>query len=318
MRSKILGASAFISLFLFTGFASAASFTVLSHRGLYQNYSREGLTPETCTAEIILPPTHDYLENTIPSMNKAFELGADMVELDVHSTVDGKIVVFHDWTLECRTNGRGVTQEQTFAYLRGLDIGYNYTADKHLTHPFRCGRGDQACLERHRMPTLAEVVAAFPHKRFVINMKSRASSTLEALVEELRRIEREQKYDLRQLWFYCSDQATNERLGRELPAIYIPKLNMEGVNQCWRQYHSQGSFPAGCRGVDMALPADVMESRGLPAMRRILQDVHAADSRFMAVRVDSAPLLKFVSQLPIDAIWTDEIATIGPLLKKKK
>lgn len=94
--------------------------TIMSHRGVYQTYPRDGLTPETCTAEIIYLLTHDFLENTIPSMAKAFEFNADVIELDIHSTSDGKIVVFHDWTLECRTNGKGVTQEQSFDYLRSL------------------------------------------------------------------------------------------------------------------------------------------------------------------------------------------------------
>lgn len=70
-------------------------------------------------------------------MTKAYELNADTIELDIHSTTDGKIVVFHDWTLECRTNETGVTQEQTFDFLRSLDIGYGYTSDNHATHPFR-------------------------------------------------------------------------------------------------------------------------------------------------------------------------------------
>ena len=86
--------------------------TIMARRGVYQTYPRENLTPETCTAEIIYPPTHDLLENTTPSIAKAFELNADTIEIDIHSTIDGKIVAFHDWTLECRTNGSGVTQEQ--------------------------------------------------------------------------------------------------------------------------------------------------------------------------------------------------------------
>ena len=38
-------------------------------------------------------------------MRAAFDSGADVVELDVHLTPDGKFAVFHDWTLDCRTDG---------------------------------------------------------------------------------------------------------------------------------------------------------------------------------------------------------------------
>jgi hypothetical protein len=38
---------------------------LIAHRGVHQTYSREGLKNDTCTAERILPPTHDFLENTL-------------------------------------------------------------------------------------------------------------------------------------------------------------------------------------------------------------------------------------------------------------
>jgi len=55
------------------------------------------------------------LENTLDSMAAAFELGADVVELDIHPTTDGQFAVFHDWTIDCRTNGKGVTRKQSMA-----------------------------------------------------------------------------------------------------------------------------------------------------------------------------------------------------------
>ena len=138
---------------------------LIAHRGVSQPYDRKGLTPSTCTASRMLPPTHGYLENTVDSMRKAFELGADAVEIDIHPTVDGEFVVFHDWTVDCRTEGHGVTREKTLAYLKSLDIGYGYTADGGATFPFR-GKFKGA------MPTWDEVMKTFPGKRFLVNIKS--------------------------------------------------------------------------------------------------------------------------------------------------
>src|SRR5512145_811863 len=78
--------------------------TLLAHRGLHQTFSAEGLKGDTCTAERIHPPEHGFLENTIGAMRAAFDAGADIVELDVHAMTDGHFAVFHDWTLECRTD----------------------------------------------------------------------------------------------------------------------------------------------------------------------------------------------------------------------
>ncbi|EEM80197.1 Glycerophosphoryl diester phosphodiesterase [Bacillus thuringiensis serovar huazhongensis BGSC 4BD1] len=89
----------------------------------------EGIEGDTCTAERIHEPEHSYLENTIPSMEAAFKAGADLVEFDVQPTKDNNFVIFHDWTLDCRTNGKGVTRDFTTKELQALDIGYGYTAD---------------------------------------------------------------------------------------------------------------------------------------------------------------------------------------------
>jgi glycerophosphoryl diester phosphodiesterase len=73
--------------------------TLLAHRGLAQTYDLTGVTAETCTASRMHPPTHDHLENTIASMSAAFDLGADVVEFDVHPTTDGHFAVFHESSL---------------------------------------------------------------------------------------------------------------------------------------------------------------------------------------------------------------------------
>ena len=138
---------------------------LLAHRGIAQRFDAVGVTNDTCTASRMQPPTHGYLENTIASMLASFEAGADIVELDVHPTTDGHFAVFHDWTLDCRTDGHGVTREQPMSFLKTLDIGYGYTADGGKTYPFR-GRGVGL------MPSLAEVLETFPDRLFLINVKS--------------------------------------------------------------------------------------------------------------------------------------------------
>ncbi len=139
---------------------------LLAHRGLAQQFDPRDLRNDTCTAARMLPPTHGYLENTIDSMRAGFAAGADIVEIDVHPTTDGRFAVFHDWTLDCRTEGHGETRAHSMAELRTLDIGYGYTADGGRTFPFR-GKGVGL------MPALDEVLATFPDRRFVINVKSR-------------------------------------------------------------------------------------------------------------------------------------------------
>lgn len=65
-------------------------------------------------------------ENTMASFKKALELGADVIELDVHLSRDGRLVVIHDPTLERTTNGRGFVRDLTWEELSRLDAGSWY------------------------------------------------------------------------------------------------------------------------------------------------------------------------------------------------
>jgi len=62
-------------------------------------------------------------ENTLRSFRRAFELGADMVELDVHLSKDGEAMVMHSEELEHTTDGHGRIQDKTLAELKTLDAG---------------------------------------------------------------------------------------------------------------------------------------------------------------------------------------------------
>jgi glycerophosphoryl diester phosphodiesterase len=65
-------------------------------------------------------------ENTCASFRLAWELGADMVELDVRLTIDGHPVVLHDPTLDRTTSGTGRVAERTLAEIRALDAGSHF------------------------------------------------------------------------------------------------------------------------------------------------------------------------------------------------
>jgi glycerophosphoryl diester phosphodiesterase len=62
-------------------------------------------------------------ENTMASFKRGLELGADWIELDVHLSRDGALIVIHDETLERTTNGHGLVREHSLAELKRLDAG---------------------------------------------------------------------------------------------------------------------------------------------------------------------------------------------------
>jgi glycerophosphoryl diester phosphodiesterase len=219
---------------------------VIAHRGLGQTFHREGLTGETCTAERIFPPEHDYLENTIAGFAAAFAAGADIVEFDVHPTTDGNFVVFHDWTVDCRTEGSGVTREKSLAELRALDIGYGYTADGGATFPFR-GKGVGL------MPSLGEVLDAFPDRRLLINIKSDDPEEGRALAARMATLPAAQRA---LLMVYGGGRAI-DMFREALPEVTV--LGTDGARRCLLRYGLlgwSGYVPEDCRGTLFMLPAN--------------------------------------------------------------
>lgn len=61
--------------------------------------------------------------NTIPAYELAAEQGADGIELDVHLSKDGHLIIVHDFTVDETTDGEGTVTEMTLPELKALDAG---------------------------------------------------------------------------------------------------------------------------------------------------------------------------------------------------
>jgi glycerophosphoryl diester phosphodiesterase len=117
-------------------------------------------------------------ENTLEAFRLAREQNASYLELDVHLTADGQLVVVHDSSVSRTTGRRGRVENMGLAELRKLDAGFKFTMDHGRTFPYR-GKG-------LRIPTLNEVLEAFPDMGITVEMKPTRSGVAEALAEKLR------------------------------------------------------------------------------------------------------------------------------------
>lgn len=151
-------------------------------------------------------------ENTLPAFEQALtRYRADWLELDVHATRDGVLVVAHDDTVERCTDGAGRIDGLTFAELSQLDFGHRFTADGGLTFPFR-GQGVRA-------PRLEDVLAAFPG--VPLNIELKADAALAPLLELTRR----QPALVDRCCLGSTDDALAARLAEALPAAccFLPE-----------------------------------------------------------------------------------------------
>lgn len=107
-------------------------------------------------------------ENTLPAFLLAHRLGADGIELDVHMTKDGQVVVCHDHTVDRTSNGTGNIIDMTLAELKELDFGY---PDAHG------GR-----FKGTKISTLGEVFEAMKPTGMIVNVELKGSAAQPAAV----------------------------------------------------------------------------------------------------------------------------------------
>jgi glycerophosphoryl diester phosphodiesterase len=116
-------------------------------------------------------------ENTLAAFDHGLSLGADGLELDVHLSRDGVVVVHHDDTLERTTDGRGPLSAHTADGLSAFDAGYRFT-DHSGGFPFR-GQGV-------RIPRLKEVLDRYRGIEVIIELKSADPALARLAVADVR------------------------------------------------------------------------------------------------------------------------------------
>jgi glycerophosphoryl diester phosphodiesterase len=140
-----------------TGYFAGPTPRVFGHRGA------AGLAPE----------------NTISSFALGLAMGADILELDVHASRDGVVVVFHDAALERTTNGTGPLKNLSLYELQQLDAGHNYTRDgRDFSY-----RGQGLCI-----PTLEALLKYFPLACCNIEIKQEDPPIVAEVVEVIQRL----------------------------------------------------------------------------------------------------------------------------------
>ena len=130
----------------------------------------------------------EFPSNTMYAFRKALRVGADMLELDIGVTKDGKVIVMHDTTVDGKTNGHGTVASKTLRQIRRLDAAFWFApgAKEHYCHDLarRAYRFRGVATGRRtppkgfrasdfRVPTLAEVLKAFPRTPINIEIKGR-------------------------------------------------------------------------------------------------------------------------------------------------
>lgn len=218
--------------------------------------------------------------NTLPAFERAVELGADVLEMDLQLSADGEVVVIHDGTVDRTTDGTGRVRDLTRSQLQQLDAGYTWTDDDGAT-PFR---GDGV-----RIPTLGEVFEAFPDEFMALELKT--DSGTEIVRRAAAEIEAHARGD--DVLVASEDQTFLERFRDLAPAVATSMaedeirtfytLHLAGLHRWWRPpgvafqvpEHHEGRHVVDDRFVsasgDLGLQVHVWTVNERTDMRRLLE-----------------------------------------------
>ncbi len=153
-------------------------------------------------------------ENTMPAFKLALDMEADGIELDVHFTKDGKIVVCHDEKIDRTSNGQGAITSYTYDELLAFDFGIKFGAEFKGT----------------KIPLLSEVYDLFKPTGKVINIEIKSAdpkmpAALVALTKE---------YGMEDVIIYSSFD--HEQLARTLKAdkdAFVAPLYSFNMVKAW-------------------------------------------------------------------------------------
>lgn len=229
-------------------------------------------------------------ENTLPAFARGLEAGAQVLEMDVHLSRDGEVVVCHDASLERTTNGRGLVRALSYAELEQLNAAARFRGT--LT-------GDT-----YKIPRLREVLEAFPQACFNIEIKQREPDAVTPTLEVLQGVDPER------VLLTAGDHTIMQALEAAQPAVPLGL----SAQQCWLAFKRAwwGEVPECFRGRSMQIPPRI---KGLPLLwPRVIRRLHQAGLELHLWTINDAPQAQALLAMGVDGIMTDHPAALAAVM----
>ncbi|MFJ5778031.1 glycerophosphodiester phosphodiesterase [Streptomyces sp. NPDC093094] len=226
----------------------------------------------------------DGLENTALQFRRAVELGYRYIETDVHTTRDGRLVAFHDATLDRVTDGAGRIGDLAWADVRRARVA-----------------------GREPVPLFEELLEEFPEVRWNVDLKAEP-----ALRPFLDVITRTNAWDRVCVGSFSEARVTRaQRLaGPRLATSYGTRGVLNLRLRSW-------GVPAALRA--SAVAAQVPESQsGVPVVdHRFVRAAHARGLQVHVWTVNEPERMHRLLDLGVDGIMTDHIDTLRKVMEDR-
>lgn len=252
--------------------------------------------------------------STLHAIRAALAAGATGIELDVHATADGELVVCHDSTVDRTTNGSGAIAAKTLAEVRALDNAYWFIPGADAApgrapdeYPFRGLAPEDPDF---RVATLREVLEQFPGVVLNLDVKQTAPA-VEPYEESLARLLAEfgRRDDVIVASFL--DQAT-ERFAGFAPEVPT-SAGMLATAAFWRATRDGAATPTPpTRAVAFQVPQTFGEN--VVVDERFVEAAHAAAVAVHVWTIEDEASVRRLVDLGVDGIITDLPTMLTPVL----
>jgi len=224
--------------------------------------------------------------NTLEAAVNALAVGADVLEVDVHLTADGVLVVRHDAVIDTTTNGSGVIAQMTLDEIQAYEVGFH-----EIDYP------SLVSVQSIKVPTLKSIFNRLPKSRYMIEIKPldlAAADKLCDLVAQHRLYEQVlvASFDssvLRRFRQICPSVPTS--LG-ESEAYWLVVLSRIGLGHLYRSPGYSVQLPPTYGGLRVLTPS-------------VIKAAHKQNIRVEAWTVNDAVTMRALMDLGIDGIITD-------------
>jgi glycerophosphoryl diester phosphodiesterase len=226
----------------------------------------------------------DGLENTVPQFRRAVELGYRYIETDVHATRDGKLVAFHDATLDRVTDGAGRISDLLWA-----DVRHARVAGK------------------EPVPLFEELLESFPEVRWNVDVKAEP-----ALLPFLDLIERTNSWDR-----ICVGSFSEARVVRA-QRLAGPRLATSyGTRGVLNLRLRSWGVPAALRRSAVAAQVPQAQSGIQVVDHRFIRAAHARGLQVHVWTINDPDVMHRLLDLGVDGIMTDHIDTLRKVMEDR-
>ncbi|MCU1492648.1 MAG: glycerophosphoryl diester phosphodiesterase [Acidimicrobiaceae bacterium] len=254
--------------------------------------------------------------STLYAIGKAIAAGATAIELDVHATTDGELVVCHDPTLDRTTSAAGPISERTLAEVAALDNAYWFVPGEDARHGRPAGayplRGDAERDPRLRVASLRSVLEGFPGVVLNLDIKRTAPQVepYENLLADLLR-----SYDRTDDVIVASfhDRAT-DAFKAHAPEIATSAGRSAVTAFTLAHWTRRRPDAAITRHVALQVPARVLGKTIVD--RRYVETAHRLGLAVHVWTIDDAGEMERLVRIGVDGVISDRPSVLGGVLAR--